>query len=451
MYVNNVAVFQYSYFQSSGPLTSTPRKPSTPYQLWREEHMKQELGVHRSVLGNIDSLPSNTAKIMDTTTRSQSPEEDPDQTRRMSETPTKKYPPTRLYIEEEPGKKVETFVRWKQSQNERELQKVVDSDAVSDTRHLSELEKQIEMVQKSERESTVSPAADDRDHAISTPKSKKKDKKGSISSLLNVFTRKKTTSNASATPPVKKKKSSLTVMMEKEASGSVLDPSAQQKIIEKEESERTKSPYQLWRSYREKSQDKGDSVSHLQSEGDIIRHSIPPMSLRTPTPDPDYDNLSFKSNSPRAPRESPRAPRDHPSFDDNSSDTSFEDYGRYTPRSTASEYGRNIPRYQPMPNLITGYARGISPANSETGVNVNFAGAKRSPSTDSFFGKNGASVGQSSSSQIWYQKYKHSSFSHPNQNSFGEHLYGAFDGRISKFRGKQSQPPPALWHLLGTG
>ena len=180
--------------------------------------MKQELGVHRSVLGNIDSLPSNTAKIMDTTTRSQSPEEDPDHTRRMSETPTKKYPPTRLYIEEEPGKKVETFVRWKQSQNERELQKVVDSDAISDTRHLSELEKQIEMVQKSERETTVSPAADDRDHAISTPKSKKKDKKGSISSLLSVFSRKKTTSNASATPPVKKKKSSLTVMMEKEAS-----------------------------------------------------------------------------------------------------------------------------------------------------------------------------------------------------------------------------------------
>ena len=393
--------------------------------------MKQELGVHRSILGNIDSLPTNTAKIMDTTTRSESPEDDPDHPRRMSETPTKKYPPTRLYIEEEPGKKVETFVRWKQSQNERELQKVMDSDSVSDTRHLSELEKQIEMVQKSERESnndraTASPATDDRDHAISTPKSKKKDKKGSISSLLNVFSRKKT----SSTPPLKKKKSSLTVMLEKEASGSVLDPSAQQKIIEKSESERTKSPYQLWRSYREKSHEKGDVVSHVHSEGDNIRHSIPPMSLRTPTPDPDYDNLSFKSNSPGA-------PRDHPSFDDNSSDTSFEDYGRYTPRSTASEYGRNIPRYQPMPNLITGYGRGISPANSETGVNNSFVGAKRSPSTDSFFGKNGASVGQTSSSQIWYQKYKHSSFSHPQQNSFGEPLYGAFDGRISKFRGKQ--------------
>ena len=38
-------------FQGSGPLTSTPRKPSTPYQLWREEHMKQELGTHKSVLG----------------------------------------------------------------------------------------------------------------------------------------------------------------------------------------------------------------------------------------------------------------------------------------------------------------------------------------------------------------------------------------------------------------
>ena len=33
------------------PRTSTPRKPSTPYQLWREEHMKQELGLHTAVLG----------------------------------------------------------------------------------------------------------------------------------------------------------------------------------------------------------------------------------------------------------------------------------------------------------------------------------------------------------------------------------------------------------------
>ena len=40
--------------------------------------------------------------------------------RRLSEPPTKKYPPTKLYIEDEPEKKVETFVRWKQHQNERE-------------------------------------------------------------------------------------------------------------------------------------------------------------------------------------------------------------------------------------------------------------------------------------------------------------------------------------------
>ena len=30
-------------FQTSSPVTSTPRKASTPYQLWREEHLKQEL------------------------------------------------------------------------------------------------------------------------------------------------------------------------------------------------------------------------------------------------------------------------------------------------------------------------------------------------------------------------------------------------------------------------
>merc|ERR1712106_1284809 len=35
----------------------------TPYQLWREEHMKQELGAHKSVIGSIESLPTTTAKI----------------------------------------------------------------------------------------------------------------------------------------------------------------------------------------------------------------------------------------------------------------------------------------------------------------------------------------------------------------------------------------------------
>jgi hypothetical protein len=38
-------------FQTPGPVTSTPRKPSTPYQLWREEHMKQEFGAVKSAIG----------------------------------------------------------------------------------------------------------------------------------------------------------------------------------------------------------------------------------------------------------------------------------------------------------------------------------------------------------------------------------------------------------------
>ena len=174
--------------------------------------------------------------------------------------------------------------------------------------------------------------------------------------------------------------------------------------------------------------------------------------MRTPTPDPDYDNLSYKSarsspRTPRAPREYP-ANQKHPSFDDNSSDTgSYEDHGgRYTPRSSnASEYGRNIPRYQPMPNLIMGYGRGrVSPALSETSMGGHQA--KRSPSTESFFGKNGANVSQTgSSSQLWYQKYKHSSFSAAQQTSqsgvFGEPLCGhhRLPGRRSRdLRGSRS-------------
>ena len=384
-------------------MSSTPRKPSTPFQLWREEHIKQELGVQRSVLGQTDSLPANTARIsMEVMEAAASP-------RRTSE-PARKYPPTKLYIEDEPEKKVETFRRWKQQRREQE------EDTVSETRHLSELEREIEIVQSRERSRDRSRQASGESQtsgqmARSDPP-RKKDKKSSISSILSVFSRKKS-SNSS----VKKKKSSLTAMMEKEAAGSVLDPEAQKKIIEQPEAERSMSPYQEWRSFR--SQHETSEPDHTQ-----VRHSVTPLSLRSPTPDPDYDNLSFQSNSPRA-------PRIRPSYDDNSSDTSFEDYGgRYTPRSTASEYGRNIPRYQPMPNLLSGLPRGVSPATSET------AGAKRSPSTESFFGKNGASVGQQANSQIWYQKYKHSSFSHPNQTSFGEPIYGAFDGRISKFRGK---------------
>ena len=377
--------------------------------------MKQELGVHRHVVGQIDSLPSNTARISMEVVGASAPP------RRTSE-PARKYPPTKLYIEDEPEKKVETFMRWKQHQRGQEGE---EEDTESETRHLSELEREIEMVQTRERgergergrhlsgvssESEASRAFSQPGQP-SQPEPRKKDKKSSLSSqILNIFSRKKSsTGGSTVTPPVKKKKSSLSVMMEREAASSVLGPDAHKKIIEQPllpEAERARSPYQEWRAARE----------------------------RGGTPDPDYDNLSYQSNSPRA-------PRIRPSYDDNSSDTSFEDYGgRYTPRSVASEYGRNIPRYQPVPNLLTGLSRGPSPANSEA------ATAKRSPSTDSFFGKNGASVGQQANSQIWYQKYKHSSFSHTNQTSFGEPIYGAFDGRISKSRGKIGcHPPAASW------
>ena len=175
--------------------------------------MKQELGVHKSVLGTLDTLPTNTAKIMEAVSEDRKTS---DEQRGASSTPTRKYPPTRLYIEEEPGKKVETFVRWKQSQNERELKD--QSDNVSDTRHLSELEKQIEMVQQKERSRQTSGVSDtDKTADTAAPLSagssvKKKDKKGSLSSILNVFSRKKT---SAPTPPLKKKKSSLSAMMEK--------------------------------------------------------------------------------------------------------------------------------------------------------------------------------------------------------------------------------------------
>ena len=420
-------------------------------------------------LGSIESLPTTTAKISmevissrpttpgnrmslspgptDKNNTYQSP-------RRLSEPPTKKYPPTKLYIEDEPEKKVETFVRWKQQQNEREQK--IEHDSISETRHLSELEKQIEQVQKSERSRQVSGVSDESKSSISKsssnsedksvlPKSdskdqsgftriKKKEKRSSISSILNVFNRKK-----SSTPPVQKKKSSLSIMIENQGGAGVLDPSAQQKIIEKSENPLSaRTPYQEWRVQREKSQPKEsvpgyiDMSSQYQSDQmkDETRDMLTKIPIyRSPTPDPDYDNMSMKSNSPRAPRMQ--------TIDDNSSDTSFEDYGRYTPRSTASEYGKNLPRSQ-TGSLFGGFGRGISPSPSEPAV------AKRSPSTDSFFGKNGASVGQSSSSQIWYQKYKHSSFSHPNQNNFGEPIYGAFDGRISNMRGK---PVRHTWRL----
>lgn len=429
------------FLQASSPLTSTPRKASTPFQLWREEHLRQEAGLNQS----------------EASVRS----------RDLSGPIREKHPPTRAYIEEEPDKRVETYQRWRQQQRENRLSASGHKDPFPvDTRHLSELERQIEAVQRSERESTLSAESETTaamtasTAAVAAVKSKKKDKRSSLSSLLNVFKGKKSKDTAAPTPPLKKKKSSLGAMMEREGvAASVLDPSAHKRIIEEQpptnqrpaneqpanqrpEPERAKSPYQLWREKRASSerQDPSD-ISELQSQTGFSLPVPRPGSLRTPTPDPDYDNLSYKSaNSPRA----PRAPREHPSFDDNSSDTgSYEDHGggRYTPRSSnASEYGRNIPRYQPMPNLIMGYGRGrVSPSLSETSIGGHQA--KRSPSTESFFGKNGANVSQTgSSSQLWYQKYKHSSFSAAQQTSqsgvFGDPLYGAFDGRISKFRGK---------------
>ena len=338
---------------------------------------------------------------------------------------------SRTYIEEEPGKKVETYVRWRQQQAERRQEREQESrvEADQETSHLAELQHQIE---EEQRRSTsldttadsvdntaaateVLSAAEIREHSTASgyERVKKKDKRSSISQILNVFTRKKSGS-------LKKKKASLTDMMEKEAErkGSLLDPAAQQRIIESQtragavasespEPGRARSPYQEWRQYRE-------------------------LNLsRTSTPDPDYDNLSAKSVSPRAPRL--RSPSQQ---EDAGSDTSSE-YGRHTPRSLASEYGRNIPRYQPTPSLFAGFGRGSpSPAPSQAPSRSPSQAPSRSPSTDSFFGKNGAMVGQAGSSQIWYQKYKHSSFSHQNQPTFGETPYGAFDGRISKFRGK---------------
>jgi hypothetical protein len=83
--------------------------------------------------------------------------------------------------------------------------------------------------------------------------------------------------------------------------------------------------------------------------------------------------------------------------------------------------------------MFTGFGRGISPSPS---ISPTPPGVIKRTSVDSFFGKNGATVGENSNSQIWYQRYKHSSFNNPNQSDFGEVKYGAFDGRITNMRGK---------------
>ena len=169
--------------------------------------------------------------------------------------------------------------------------------------------------------------------------------------------------------------------------------------------------------------------------------SLPRSGLTTP--DPDYDNMSLASqNSPRAPRI--RA------FDQ-SSDTSCDEYGgaaalaafssstsgggfggRYTPRSTASDFRPPPPRHRNSQPI--GIGRGVSPsAFSEPPMP---SANRRAPSSESFFGKNGASlVSSNASSQIWYQKYKHDSFSHHGGSQFGDPIYGAFDGRITNMRG----------------
>ena len=109
--------------------------------------MKQELGVHRHVVGQIDSLPSNTARIsMEVVGATGGLSAAP---RRTSE-PARKYPPTKLYIEDEPEKKVETFMRWKQHQRGQEGEE--EEDTMSETRHLSELEREIDSLTRREME-----------------------------------------------------------------------------------------------------------------------------------------------------------------------------------------------------------------------------------------------------------------------------------------------------------
>ena len=184
---------------------------------------------------------------------------------------------------------------------------------------------------------------------------------------------------------------------------------------------------------------------HHQHTG---RPPRPPPSLnlsaagmsRGPTPDPDYDAYSQVSSSGNSPR-APRLRRFGGGVDGgNSSDTSCDEYGQrgggsYTPRSAVSEF--RIPRYR-AGSAFAGFGRGMSPSSFSEPV----AAARRAPSTDSFFGKHGATVsevGGGSNSQLWYQQYKHSSFSQPSaQTVLGEPVYGAFDGRITNIRGNNT-------------
>ena len=423
--------------------SSTPRKPSTPYQLWREEHIKQEMGIHQSVIGTVPTMPtlvtrSITDPILGRATSPPSrPESRPESSQSTHQTDSstggRKHPPTRLYIESDPQQKVETFVRWKQQQQERELRsRASQSDAGSETQHLSELERQIEAVQQIEGgavsdASAASTYSEEKKEGEQKEK-KEKRKKSSLSSMISsVFTRKKTSSS----PLPKKKKSSLGAMIEAQGAPSILDPEAQQKIIDRQEPEPTtppsRSPYQEWRTNREQ---------HREEQGGYLAMGPPRRpddtagSRRGPTPDPDYDNMSIRSDSSLGSM-GPRAPRIREEESEGSEVGS--DYGgRFTPRSAKSEYGRRIPDTNST-SLFTGFGRGTtSPSPSATPP----PNRRERSSVDSFFGKNGATVAQSSDSQIWYQKYKHTSFSHQNENTFGDPIYGTFDGRITSKRGE---------------
>jgi len=471
--------------------------------------------------------------------------------RRTTSPTARKHPPTTLYIEEEPEKRLETFTRWKQQQKQRHqhpeaASTPVGEDSQQDLSHLVEIQEQIERFQSQYAEeraagranlsfsSTEERAAGRANLSLSSaeeraagranlsfssseeraagranlsfssteeragranlsfssteeragranqsfssseegcasgrisgskqsetpptvinvkpPKAAKvKDKKSSLSSIFGIFSRKKVSKE-------ERKKSSIVTVLES-TSGSVLSPDVQKQII-------VQQPEQQ---HHMEEEDGGETlVRHLDSSPAVRRpertasfeaeppprpysaasagrHSqyypvVPPLILKSsrgPTPDPDYDNFSLNS-SPRAPRL-----RSHRGgFDENSSDTSCDEYGRggggsYTPRSAVSEF--RIPRYK-QGSAFAGFGRGISPSLSEP---VAVAASRRAPSTDSFFGKHGATVsgevGGGSNSQLWYQQYKHSSFSQSSgQNTFGEPVFGAFDGRITNMRG----------------
>ena len=427
--------------------SSTPRKPSTPYQLWREEHLKQELGVHQSVIGTVPTMPTLVARSVTdpvlmgrsttspSSSRPESSQSMAQQTDVSSTGGSRKHPPTRLYIEADPQQKVETFVRWKQHQQEREQRSYLanQSEGGSETRHLSDLEKQIEAVQQieggavSDASAASTPSEGGRKESEGEKKEKKEKKKSSLSSMISSVFKKK----SSSSPLPKKKKSSLAAMIEGQGAPSILDPEAQAKIIEPHQQIEpaptiAKSPYQEWRAAREKSKEgsylsMGPSGRPTEELGG---------SMRGPTPDPDYDNMSMRSDSSFG-SVGPRAPRIREEESEGSEVGS--DYGgRFTPRSVKSEYGRRVPHSQTT-SMFTGFGRGTSsPSPSATPPTVR----RERSSVDSFFGKNGATVGETSNSQIWYQRYKHSSFNHPNQNTFGDPIYGTFDGRITNMRGE---------------